>query len=217
MSLDSAQVVNSMISFYRRKGADLSYLLGDPVFTKLPLEDKVEAIKNHATTLLNGTSSRLNQQERGLVRGEIGGAMVGGALTGFGVAKAVMNNTGYGNALARNKALAVTAGVAALSGLGAGALMGRIKADKLYSQRQAIRNELFRTAKDPSTDNALGVLSAGHLHNNLSLSRENILDKVMKKVDHFVSENQSDIFKKNFKDQYESFDGQGHPLTRNFK
>lgn len=217
MSLDSAQVVNGLISFYKRKGADLSYLLGDPIFNKLPLEDRVNAIKLHAHEILEGTPAKLNSQERGLVFGEAGAAAMGTAIAGFGLAKTVLASPKYLDSIARNKAFAVMGGTALLSGVLGGALVGRFKADNLYQQRQSVRRELVNTARNPTTDNAIGALSAKPLYNHLSVSRENIVSKIIGKMDNLVSSNVSERIEKEFPYQYDAFRGVEHPLTKHFK
>lgn len=205
MSLDSHQVVHSLLSFYRRRGADLTYLLGDPIFDKLPLEDKVEAVKIHAGTILNSTPESLNKDERSLVRGEVvSGALMGG-LTAFGVGRAVLHNPVFAETVARNKALAAMAGGVIVAGAGAGYLLGKFKTDQLKDARLSVRNELQRTVANPTMENSLGVLSAGHLHARTSIGKANIIAKVMSKIDDVAQGPIKEVAEPLFKAQYHGF------------
>lgn len=205
MSLDSPQIVNSLISFYKRQGADLTYLLGDPIFQKLPLEDRVNAIKTHAATILAGTPERLNKEERSLIKGEIGAGAVGGAITAFGIGKAVMSNPSFAHTISKHKALALMGGMAVVAGALGGLAVGRLKTDSLLQKRHAIRNELALAASQPSTNTAIGVLSSAPLHSITSVNRENILGKIVHKLDDIVQGPIKETLTEEFPRQYVQF------------
>lgn len=211
MSLDASQVVNSLIAFYRSKGADLSYLLGDPIFQKLPLEERVNGIKAQANTLLEGIPQGLNRQEKNLVWGDV----VGGTMTGAGIVGgishwAAKSHPGMGSlfshAPSRYKALATIIVPTLVAGAVAGGLAGWAKADTLHQSRKALRNQLQNTARNPSDANALGTLSTAHLHNQTAISRMNILNKIQDKLDNVLTGGYvNDVMQEQAMDSYAHF------------
>lgn len=212
MSLDSSQIVHSLIAFYKRRGADLTYMLGDPLFDKLPIEDKVNAIKTHASTILASTPAGFNRDEKKLIAGEV---IAGGLTTGlaaYGLGRTVFGNPAFANTFARNRAMAAAGGVAVVGGLLGGAMIGRLKADSLEQKRLAIRNELARTVNHPSAENAIGVLAATPLHHHMSAGRANIISKIINKIDDLALKPVVDRTEEHFNKQYRYFEDKSKEL-----
>lgn len=168
--------------FYKSRGVDMTYMLGDPIFQRLPIEDRVAAIKEHAATILAGTPEKLNREERGMVWGETGLGALTGAGVGFSIGKFALSHPHLKDLIPKSKALALASGFALLGGAASGALIGRLKSDQLYGGRQALRSSLHSAAINPSTTNAIGVLSTSPLYSITSVNRHSLINAAMGKL-----------------------------------
>jgi len=187
MSFSNEQILNSLISFYARKGVDMSYVLGDPIFRKLPVEDQVEAIKKNADRILAGTSKTLTKPEKRLIwQNALGSSILAGSAAA-GVVGAVMRNPAFSNTMNRNKSLAFMGGTALAIGGAAGYISGRLGTDDSVASRKAVRKELELTAKTPTNENALGALAASHLYSQVSAPRRDLAAKIINVINGQVS------------------------------
>lgn len=156
--MNESQVVAALLQFYKRQGIDLHYVLDDPVFDKLPLQAKVEAIKTHAAEIVEGTHPGLGKAERGsiLTRALTLGAK--GGMTGAALGASL-------GAVARGAKPYMPATIGAVSGFTAGVANGLLEARQNIAAKRAVRNQLQAVSQDPSDSNALGALSIRGIHN----------------------------------------------------
>lgn len=201
MSFSNEQILNSLISFYARKGVDMSYVLGDPIFQKLPIEDQVEAVKKNANKILAGTSQGLTGQEKRIIwQNALGNTVLAGSAAA-GVVGAALHNPIFKNTMNRNKSLAFAGGTALLIGAGAGYLSGRLATDNSIASRRAIRKELETTSQSPTNDNALGVLATSHMHSRTSEPRRDLTNKILNVISNYTS---GDVMKKRLQEDFET-------------
>jgi hypothetical protein len=169
MSLTNEQVVLSLIAFYKRNGADLTYLLSDPLFQSLPLEARVEAVKTHAKEILMHSKPGTLPEERAPVyAGMLGGGFTGlvAGLTAGGAAEKMLRLAGhdptsiFANSALKNKTFSVVAGAGLATGVLLGGINSYMKAKADSSARKNLLKDLKATSVDPTLDNAIGVLSS---------------------------------------------------------
>lgn len=216
--LSNEKLVESLIAFYKSKGADLAYLIKDPSFDKLPLEAKLNAIKTHAKTLHDGSSPEYNKEELGHATAHVtssfisgvGSGLVGGTLA-YKAIKA-MNPNALHNIMAHNKSLAATVAVTGILGGMLGGVSGYITAKNIALPRHAVRNQLGVVAKDPSDINALGVLSTEALYNREHSFRHaltnKLIDKAHKTLGDFLPNHAQGVFSR----EYAAFtEGESNP------
>lgn len=186
MPLTNEQVIDSLLAFYQSRGTDLTYLINDPVFDKLPVQDKIEAIKKHAGVIHANSPSGWNAEEKAHLKAGIGMGVLGGIGTGMlaaHVAKAALSSAGpLASAMAANKATAAVLGFGALIGSTMGGVTGYLKARSDIDSRHVLRDQLGATARDPSNSNAIGVLSVRDQYQREHTLRHLILDKVQDKL-----------------------------------
>lgn len=169
--MNDQQVVSSLLAFYKQQGMDLSYVLDDPIFLKLPLTSKVEAIKNHAQEIVDGTSPGFNRIDRHAILARTARSIVTGGLTGASLGAAL--GAGVPGFDPRRTAI-IGAVTGAASGLGSAVLS---RAQELTS-RKAVRNQLEAAAADPTDINAIGALSVKGIHGRQGAAREQIIQSL---------------------------------------
>ena len=150
--MNESQVLSSLIEFYRQQGVDLHHVLDDPVFQSLKLQEKVNALKEHAAEIVAGTHPGFNKSDRQLLaaralryglQGGIAGATAGAAL----------------GAVARGAKPYIPALLGAVTGISAGLAGGLIESRQNAAQRKAVYAQLRALSKSPTDANAIGVLS----------------------------------------------------------
>jgi hypothetical protein len=166
MALNNQQVVDSLISYYKSNGEDMTYLLEDPMFNRMPIQDKVEAIKLHAKTFRDSSPATLNRAEKA----DLKASLLGSAITGIGagmlgVGAGIKLVSSVGVPLAQHMkahriAAAVSIGSVLLASGAVSGILGYAKAKQLANARQAVRRQLLATQENPSDDNAIGVLAS---------------------------------------------------------
>jgi hypothetical protein len=174
------QVVQALISFYKKKGLDMSTLTSTSVFRRLPLSEQLAAIKTHAKEMHDNTSALpdwlLLGANSALLAGKsaIAGAGAAAGLRAAGVPISLKEAIGFG------------AGTGALLGLVTGA--AKYKED--LDTRRLFKAQIGKVVEDPSTDNALGAIVINepvdprrHEHNRL-VSR--IIGDLERRVPSFV-------------------------------
>lgn len=168
MAITEKQIIDSLIAFYEREGVDLSLLFRDTTFTSLPLDKKVSIIKDYAGRIKNGVSRESRPIENTLMKVEMGGKALFGAASGAAASMAAIKaiEAGLGGPLAKSmqgKSIIGTVMIAsALMGASAGALGGYMSTRPAVLARKALYKQLDRTEKDPSTENAISVLSVNN-------------------------------------------------------
>jgi hypothetical protein len=179
MPLSNDQVVASLIAFYKRQGADLTYLLGDPIFQGLPLADRIEAVKKHATEILNHSSDSFAPDEKAKIRANLlFDTLSGATLAGAGIHAALSAMKPVASMSPR--AAAITLGTGAFLGATGGLIGGLLGAEKSRAERQALRGELGRVSISPTDDNAIGTLALKGQYNRSSAFKNAIIDRIQK-------------------------------------
>jgi len=166
------QLVLALIKAYKDRGIDMSYILDDPIFSKLPAPSRIKAIQTHARELHSGVPSNLTGSDYGRLASSTVFTALPGALAGWGIGSALASQIPWGVNKYSGAAIGAT-----VMGL-AGALAGGTKALSSIDDRRQIRNQLDQTARDPSTENAIGVLSTKHMHTSGRDLRDKILEMV---------------------------------------
>lgn len=148
-------VIRGLISFYKDRGINLSYLLNDPVFTRLPVKEQAELLQRNAHMIKTRPSDRFGSD---FFKRVTGGAVVGGAsgaYTGFRIGQAAGDILGDRG---------IAKGIAALSGATVGTLIGGvIGANSSFAksdQRDQFHNSVVRLQENPTAENAVRALSA---------------------------------------------------------
>lgn len=153
---ENNDLVLDLLEYYRSAGIDLIHVLDDPVFVNLPIRAKIAAIQSHAQDILHGTPNALSASDkRALItrtalmtaKGAIAGGAAGAAL---GAATRLGSNT---------MPVAFGALAGALAGLGGATL----DATTNIANRASVKHQLQATATNPTTVNALGVLSSARI------------------------------------------------------
>lgn len=178
--MNDQQVVTSLLAFYRQQGMDLSYVLDDPLFSKLPLASRIQAIKAHAQEIVDGTSPGFNKIDRQDILARTARAIVTGGLTGGSLGAAL----GAGVPGFDPKKTAILGAITgAASGLG-GAMISRTQD---LMARRAVRNQLEATAQNPTDTNAVGSLSIQGIHKRQGAAREHLLQSLQEATGKAVS------------------------------
>lgn len=157
MALSDDQVVNSLLSYYKSRNIDLTFLLGDPTFRKMGTNVKIDFLRQKAQELADGYHKGFTKSERA----SIGSSILMSALGGAGAAGVAMSALAskIPQASMANK-LGVMGIAAAATGI-LGGVQGYLGATTDRDKRTYIHDELRRTAKDPSDANLVGLLSVG--------------------------------------------------------
>jgi hypothetical protein len=162
MAITSDQVLHSLMSYYKARGKDFTFLLGDPIFRSQPLEDQVHFLQENAAKLSAGVSANTGytKSERAHI---LSGAITGAVTTGIGtlIAGGIAAATS-GHAKGVLAATGIAAGVGALGGAMLGGMHGSIEASRQKDSRMALAREIQNMAHNPSTENVIGTLSSTH-------------------------------------------------------
>lgn len=172
MPLTDDQIVLALIASYKSRGIDMSAMLDDPLFDKLPAAVKIKAVKDHAGTLSQGTASGYRKVDYTRIGANALLSMPQGALTGAGIGAALATPGKYGvNSM--HGAL-----VGALLTGAAGAISGYMASSEEANRREAIKNALEVAAKDRSVETAVSALTTSHANASSATLRKNILDRI---------------------------------------
>lgn len=162
----------------------MTALLGDPVFQSMKTWEKIEAIKTYAKDIHDGSSSSLSSAEKkqiGLSAAWKVGFSVIPAVTAIGI-----NN--YSPRLLKGvhskTLIGVTLGGVAI-GAAAGGLQGYFAAKNAKDHRELIRANLANVINNPTTTNAVGVLSADNIHRQNVPLKDQIISRVREKLDKY--------------------------------
>lgn len=200
------KLVKVLLDQYKEKGIDMYALLDDNFFKDLNLPTKVDLIKKYASHISSGTSRTLSKKDIGAIVLDAGFA---GILTGVTAGMA-----------AREAGKFFTKGITPIGAMaGAVALGAAMSAGSSYlgsrkkiQQRADIIKRLDATVKNPTDENALGVLTARNIQLNpiarvsinsstaahLNNTAQKIPSMIMQQVDPVVKYRS---FKHNYKNQ----------------
>jgi hypothetical protein len=146
--MDDAQIILSLLNFYRSEGLDLHNLLDDPIFNTLSLPTKVQMIKTYAADIAAGIKPRLRLADFKDNKSDFVRSAIAGGLAGLGAIKALGM---------KPHPLAVAA--AATTGLTIGSGLSAFRRMNEVHERHAIRDKLNEINKNPSDENALQLLA----------------------------------------------------------
>lgn len=174
MSISNEQIVLSLIAYYKTRGIDMASLLSDPVFHQLKLEEKIQAIKNHANTIVSHSVAP-SHMDKNMRAGIIGDTIVGGLgglAAGATAGKLARNailakipdfaGVPYGHRPFSIGATATTMLAAGTLGAIIGGAASYIKNTESKIQRANLLDHLQAVVDNPTDMNAVGVLSSHH-------------------------------------------------------
>lgn len=150
--MNEDQIVLSLLNFYKQEGIDLFAILDDPIFKKLPLSTKIQAIKTHAQEIEEGTSQGISKRDvRAIGSSALWHGLMGG-LTGATAAAATAKLFTGGRVPLSALVLATA------PGFGFGAALGIRKQMGLIRNRDSMRNHFASIAENPTDHNALTAM-----------------------------------------------------------
>lgn len=206
MALDNNQVVQSLVAFYKSRGVDLTALLTDPFFNGLPLEDKVNTIKERAGEINAHSSTTLSAFDKKQILMEAAMKGLGVGATGAALLyQALSHGSLVPGSAKKAMAFAVIPSLLAAGMVGGGlaaAKINNVKKDKL-----ATMNDLRRVQQNPSTDNALAVLAAINLANARRPIRDRTVDSFGALVDSSLNKHLAgeEALKSKFNEFYKTY------------
>jgi hypothetical protein len=164
MPLTNEDIISSLVAYYKRTGVDMTSLLGDPTFQSMKVKDKIGAIKIYARDIHDGSTDALTSPEKKSISytaianawpiiPAIATLALQGPITGLlpGVKSKTLIGLGIGGAAL---------------GLAVGGMKGYIQARQARDYREGLRRNLANVVQNPTTTNAIGVLSLGNIRNN---------------------------------------------------
>lgn len=181
MDLTSTEIVHGLLAYYKRRGVDLTHLLGDPVFQSLKTKEKIQAIKEHAAEMYNNSSDGMTSTEKKTIATSAG---LAAALAVPGMLTLAMGAPSQAWAPALHLRTALIAGsVIGASTAALGGLKGYLNVSDNINARRALRRELYNAATQKTTESAIGVLSAGDIHNQQAGPRRLAVAGMEKAID----------------------------------
>lgn len=182
MPLTNEDIIASLVAYYQRTGVDMTSLLGDPVFQSMKMREKVEAIKTFAGVLHDGSRDGLSP----VAKKEL--LLDAAWKTGFAVVPAIAaigwksTNPFLLKGVHNKTLLGVSLG-GVVMGLGAAGIHSYLTSRDAIDNKARLRANLENVVNNPSTTNAVGVLSADAIaRQNRSLSSM-LLHRISEKID----------------------------------
>ena len=177
MDLSHEDIIDGLMEYYKRRGVDMTYVLSDPVFDKMTINEKVDAIKKHAAEILAHSSGSLTSSEKKDIA-------LKGAWNAVSTVPLLAPLVGGGYlAVAKTMAAKPSFRAAALWTLGAAGAIGIGKGLVSYlgqaKDRKDTREQLTNYINNPVTMNAVGVLSANRASNLESPGRQALVNNVL--------------------------------------
>lgn len=169
--MDDAQIVLSLLNFYRSQGIDLHHLLDDPIFNTLSLPTKVQMIKTYAADLAAGITPRLKFSDLSHSKLDIARSAAAGGLAGFGAIKAL-----------GIKPHPVAVAGATVTGLTFGTGLALMRRLNEVSERRSLKNQLLQVAHNPSDESVLGVLAMRGLQNRTRPERTKSFNELLEQA-----------------------------------
>lgn len=175
--MNEDQLVLALISSYKSRGVDLTRILDDPLFSKLPAITKIEAIQSHAKDIHDSVDGSF----RGPDYGRVGFNALMGGLSGAALAYRMTPGLLHEIPLMDSssplslKNRLIAGGVI---GSAVGAMAGSVKAMGDVADRRALKKELAIAVESPTPENAIGVLSSQHARSGGRTLRDAILNRI---------------------------------------
>jgi hypothetical protein len=160
MQLSDDQVVRILIAKYKQSGIDLSNILHDPVFNGLPLSSKIDALKEHAREIADGTDDGFNKSDfKSITVGSVMGAIPAALSALPAVAALAVRNPSLTESMLHNKYLWRTAAAAGLLGAVVGGFTSHLANSDKRSARSNSKVILNHIATNPTDTTAVVGLS----------------------------------------------------------
>jgi len=153
------EIFQSLLDFYQTKGLDPGLVLRDPVFVRMPTEDKLNLVKKYGRTLAQGIPQGASSNDLKIM----GKDSALGAAVGAGIGlQAILAYAGMTGS--SPKAHLPLIPIIALGGAGLGAISsGNRYLDRL-SQRREMRQELEHSSSSEKPAAGVGALTTAHIH-----------------------------------------------------
>ena len=182
------QIVKSLLEFYKEQGTDLYAVLDDPLFEKLPLEEKIRLLKKHSNDIIAGTKKDMSKEEIRNILLEAGLFGMGAGMMSASTAGAVANN--FSNARIPYKYLAL--GALAAGGLGAATSV--MTSRNLINKRKTLVEKLRELQDTPTDNNAIKLLALRnqqvhpntHVHQEMGAMTKKLLEKIKEMPAHIA-------------------------------
>lgn len=219
MSLSNEQIVFSLISYYKNKGIDLSHVLSDPVFQSLKMPDRIEAIKRHASEIIQGSNHDISKVGRDALKADVLIGIstgIGAGITAKALAKEIMYKSVphttqvFSHVKPNLVAWGATIGVGALVGGMAGYMSGSISAADARDRRKALLRSVHEVSKNPSTENAIGVFSHIGQVERENVFRNKILNRIASDIDKGKQRSFEFGLPRHYLETYDRADGHFH-------
>jgi hypothetical protein len=180
--MNEEQIVLSLIAMYKREGIDLHQLLDEPLFNALPVQRRIELIRMYAKEIHAGIHSGVSSRDvKSFLKGLLPSAF-GGAVAGFGAAKAVSHAIQGG----RMAPGALVGGAIAGASFGAGIRLFRAVGEN--SERRRIKEYFGQAAQNPTDGNAIQAIGYYGLRTRSQKAEAEPFNKILDKID-TMSEN----------------------------
>lgn len=204
MPITNEQVIDSLIAFYKNRGADLSYLLVDPVFSSMSIQNKVEAIKRHAAELHQGINSNWTTENRGNIISNVIGGAVSGSLMGFSGGKAGLGmfQQPLASTMARNKVLATLAATGAVAGAIAGGVTSYLNQKEEQDTRKELKKAFGNLAQNPTDNAAVGIFPLTHQYEREHALRHGLVHRITRGIEAGFSKLESTAFPNQAREAY---------------
>ena len=175
--MNEEQIVLSLISLYKKEGIDLHQLLDEPLFNGLPVQKKVELIKQYAKQIHDGIHVGFSGRERRQLGKDIFFRSLMGAMTGAAASTAMAVK--YGTPGTRSaRAIALASAV----GFGTGVGLGGLKAFDAYTEKRKIKDYFGATAANPTDEAAIQTIAIRNMQKRDS-SETTAYNKFLDKID----------------------------------
>lgn len=182
--MNDEQLVSALITSYRNRGVDMSYLLTDPIFTKLPPKVQIQAIQDHAKELHKGVNSGMLKSDYKNLGANVAYSGLKGISMGLPIGAALSAASG-GHGLSPLKAALLAAGAMGFSG----AVIGGFGSLGGLGLRKEVKTSLRGVLDDPSPITALGVMSTPHTTADSRTFKEQILNRISKDISGVAEKN----------------------------
>ncbi|HET8686726.1 MAG TPA: hypothetical protein VFM18_08685 [Methanosarcina sp.] len=178
--MNDAQVVAALLKFYKDQGIDLSYMLDDPIFEKLPTQSKIEGIRTHAKEIVEGTAPGYTSLDRKSILAKVlrfgAQGAIGGTLAGAAVGSASKGVPSHFPAV-----------LGGVLGLTVGVADGVLSSKPAISARKSFRNQMIEVQRNPSLPNVLGALSMQRIHSAQTAHHQEAYQAIREHVGKTVS------------------------------
>jgi hypothetical protein len=153
-------VIQSLVELYKERGIDLHLLLDDPMFTHLPLESKVNSIKQYASHIASPTSRTLTRAD---VKSVLTNSLAGAGLAGGSVLmRRYLTNKANGVDLPISiRGMAIAAGL----GAAGGAIKTIFDRSKSIAQRNDMNKAFNGLVQSGEDKDAIKIMALRNLQN----------------------------------------------------